>query len=253
MDLSKVLILIPSRYESSRFPGKSLSVLTPKNSPPVTLVEMVYMNCAQTGYDVAVVTDNELIEARLKSSEMQVIRVDDDVVSGTERIALAHERFFKKKYQLIINVQGDEPLLESEDLKKLVSFHEKNSFHITTLIKPQTEKEELSNPNVVKVALSEKGQCLYFSRSPIPYERNKNSTWYQHIGVYCYDAEALKSFVKLPVSSLEQVESLEQLRALENGMLIGAVKTDSILMGVDTPEDLEKVNHYLQNKGSKDE
>ena len=244
----KVLILIPSRYQSSRFPGKPLSLLkTPKGE--ITLVEQVYSNCQKSGYETYVVTDHDGIEQKLKSSNMNVLRIDDEVPSGTERIALAFKRNFKGKFDFIINVQGDEPLLQSDDLNKLIEFHQNSDFDIATLVKPHSvadeSKTEVENPNIVKVAKTHHGQCLYFSRSPIPYERSERKTWYQHIGVYSYRAETLEQFVNCNESELEKIEGLEQLRALENKMTIGAVETDSTLLGVDTPEDLEKVNAVL--------
>lgn len=245
---TKVLILIPSRYQSSRFPAKSLALVTPKNCEPRTLVEQVYQNCAETGFDVAVVTDNDDIEKVLTDSKMKVVRVDDDVASGTERIAIAYQRYFSGDFDLIINVQGDEPLLKAQDLKNLIDFHEGHNFEIATLVREHTDKNEIGNPNIVKVAYCDNGRCLYFSRSPIPFERNTMDSWYQHIGVYSYKPNALMEFVKLKPSQLELIESLEQLRALESGMTIGAIETSSILMGVDTPDDLDKVNKYLQQE-----
>ena len=244
----KVLILIPSRYQSSRFPGKPLSLLkTPEGEK--SLVEQVYSNCHQSGYETYVVTDHDGIEEKLKSSGMNVLRIDDEVPSGTERIALAYERNFKGKFDFIINVQGDEPLLKSDDLNKLIDFHQNSDFDIATLVKPHSEDSEnhgeVENPNVVKVAKTHHGQCLYFSRSPIPFERTQRETWYQHIGVYSYKAKSLEQFVSFEESELERIEGLEQLRALENKMTIGAVETNSTLLGVDTPQDLEKVNAVL--------
>ena len=246
----KVLILIPSRYQSSRFPGKPLSLLkTP--SGDITLAEQVYKNCHESGFETYVVTDHDGIEEKLTNSGMKVIRIDDDVPSGTERIALAYQRHFKGQFDYIINVQGDEPLLKGSDLEKLISFHQERDFDITTLLKPHSDNQDIENPNIVKAAKSsESGQCLYFSRSPIPFAREKRETWFQHIGVYCYKANALEKFVSLEASELEKIECLEQLRALENKMTIGAVETGSVLMGVDTPEDLEKVNAVLMKGDS---
>ena len=245
----RVLILIPSRYQSSRFPGKPLSLIKSRNSQGQsvsrTLAHQVFLNCSQTQFSTHVVTDHDEIEKSLKDSGANVIRVDDDVPSGTERICLAYQRNFESQFDYIINVQGDEPLLKAQELIDLVHFHNKSDFDITTLVRPRNDKGEISNPNIVKTAMSGNGRCLYFSRSAIPFDRKPRHEWFQHIGVYCYKPSSLTRFVELQESSLEKIECLEQLRALEAGMSIGAIKTKSILMGVDTPEDLEKVNAHL--------
>jgi 3-deoxy-manno-octulosonate cytidylyltransferase (CMP-KDO synthetase) len=172
--------------------------------------------------------------------------VDDDVPSGSERIALAYQRFLERENaQLVINVQGDEPLLKGEVLKELAQFHLNSSFAITTLLRERRSGEEdFKNPNVVKAVWSDQSkQCFYFSRQSLPYDRDggKDFAWYQHIGVYSYRPEALLKFVKLPVSRLEDLEKLEQLRALENGYSIGAILTTQKLIGVDVPDDIKKV------------
>ena len=176
--------------------------------------------------------------------------MNDDVPSGSERIALAYQRFFQDaKADLVINVQGDEPLLNGEILKELAAFHLKSPYPITTLLRERSSREEdFINPNVVKALWSEKTkQCFYFSRQPLPYDRDggRDFSWYHHIGVYSYRPEALLAFVKLPMSKLEDLEKLEQLRALENGYSLGAILTTQKLMGVDVPEDIKKVEGAL--------
>lgn len=249
---SKVLILIPSRFGSSRFPGKSLSAVVCADGTRKSLVEVVYENCSASGFETVVVTDHREIEKKLRDSQMSVVRVDDEVASGTERIALAYKRFFQENdYDFILNVQGDEPLLQANDLEKLINFHESSPFDIGTLVKKRESSKETLNPNEVKVAMNENsGLCLYFSRSFIPYERFSSEYWLQHIGVYSYRPKALEEFVRLAPSRLERIEGLEQLRALEHGMRIGAIETDTELIGVDSPEDLEKLNHYLAQRKS---
>ncbi len=241
-----VVILIPARFASSRFPGKPLALIKGKS-----MIERVYQNCSSSGYETAVVTDHDEIEKHVKDFGGKVVRIDDDVPSGSERIALAYERFFKTKNpSLVMNVQGDEPLLKGDALKELAEFHLKSKFNIGTLIRPRSSKEDdFKNPNVVKAVWSKSsGQCLYFSRSSVPFDRDggKDFSWYQHIGVYSYRPEFLSSFVKLPMATLEDLEKLEQLRALENGMTIGAVLTTQTLMGVDVPEDVKKVEGVLR-------
>lgn len=239
-----VQILIPARYQSSRFPGKPLALIAGK-----MMIERVYENCQASGFATAVVTDDERIEKAVRGFGGEVFRIDDDVPSGSERIALCAERFLKGKADLIINVQGDEPLLQGDILKELADFHLKSSFEITTLLRERKRSEDdFNNPNVVKAIWSkESGECHYFSRGSVPFDRDGNSLepWYQHIGVYSYRPEALAKFVKLEVSPLENLEKLEQLRALENGYRIGARLTTQKLIGVDVPDDVKKVEGAL--------
>jgi 3-deoxy-manno-octulosonate cytidylyltransferase (CMP-KDO synthetase) len=197
-----------------------------------------------------VVTDNDEIENHVKAFGGEVVRIDDDVPSGSERIALAYQRFYQnEKVDLVINVQGDEPLLKGDVLKQLADFHMKSRYPIATLLRERINTEsDFKNPNVVKAVWSEKTkQCLYFSRQPIPFDRDGNRTfsWFHHIGVYSYRPEALLEFVKLPVSRHEDLEKLGQLRALDNGYSLGAILTTQKLMGVDVPEDIKKVEGAL--------
>ena len=243
--MASVVVLIPARFGSSRFPGKPLALIAGRS-----MIERVYTNCKASGFETAVVTDNEEIETHVKSFGGIVLRVDDDVPSGSERIALAYQRFFEKtKADLVINVQGDEPLLQGDVLKELAEFHLKSSYPITTLLRARkVSEEDFKNPNVVKAIWSEPTkQCLYFSRQSLPYDRDggRDYNWYQHIGVYSYRPEALLAFVKMPMSKLEDLEKLEQLRALENGYSLGAILTTQKLMGVDVPEDIKKVEGVL--------
>lgn len=242
--MSNCLILVPARFGSSRFPGKPLAKIHQK-----TMIEYIIENCQNTGFDWAIVTDNDEIEAKVNSCQGNVIRVDDDVATGSERIALAYMRFYsEKKYSYIINVQGDEPLLVADAIKTLAKSHEQSPYDIYTAVKKRLMTEDdFQNPNVVKCVKSTvNGQCLYFSRSSIPYDRSaETGHWLQHIGLYSYRPEALLKFVDLPVSEIENSEKLEQLRALENGMTIGAVELDIKLIGVDTPEDIKKVEEVL--------
>jgi 3-deoxy-manno-octulosonate cytidylyltransferase (CMP-KDO synthetase) len=244
--MASVVVLIPARFGSSRFPGKPLALIAGRS-----MIDRVYSNCKTSGFKTAVVTDNDEIEKHVLAFGGTVLRVDDDVPSGSERIALAYQRFLSDtKADLVINVQGDEPLLKGDVLKELAEFHLKSSYPITTLLRERKASEEdFKNPNVVKAVWADKtGQCLYFSRQSLPYDRDggKDYSWYQHIGVYSYRPEALLAFVKLPMSPLEDLEKLEQLRALENGYSIGAVLTTQKLMGVDVPDDIQKVEGALK-------
>lgn len=244
--MARVVILIPARFASSRFPGKPLVAILGKS-----MIQRVFTNCKMSGFPTYVVTDHDEIEEHVKSFGGNVLRVDDDVPSGSERIALAYERFLKKDNpELVINVQGDEPLLGGAILKDLADFHLKSSFSIATLLRERSTKEEdFKNPNVVKAVYSPVSkQCLYFSRQSLPYDRDggRDYSWYHHIGVYSYRPEALSAFVKLPLARLEDLEKLEQLRALENQMTLGAILTKEKLIGVDVPDDVKKVEGALR-------
>ena len=248
MKTSRVLVLIPARYASPRFPGKPLAEIAGKS-----MIQRVYEGVTELPsseqnsapkIDAYVVTDDQRIEDHVKTFG-GVVRVDDDVQSGTERIELAYQRFFKDgNYDLVINVQGDEPLIKPDLLLELVNFHLSSPFDITTLVKPMTDMDAFVDPNKVKVVQSKtSGECHYFSRSPIPFDRDGEGLkeWLLHIGVYSFKPESLVNFCRNDISFYENLEKLEQLRGLEAGMRFGAIRTNVTLMGVDTPEDLEKL------------
>lgn len=242
--MAQAVILIPARYESSRFLGKPLALIHKK-----PMIQVVYENMKASGFDVAVVTDNDEIQECVEKIDGVVYRVDDDVPSGSERIGLALNRFLDSKYEYVINVQGDEPLLSGEEVKNLLDFHVKNeNFDITTLGKLR-QGSGIEDPDIVKLVRSNTGECLYFSRACVPYDRDQTeASWYQHIGVYCYKTQALKKFLSFEPTALENIEKLEQLRALENSMKIGALITDADLIGVDRPEDINKVEKFLEER-----
>ncbi len=245
----KVALLIPARFQSTRFPGKPLAVIHGKS-----LIQRVYEKCSKVLseniiFSPYVVTDNQKIYDHV-SSFGNVLRIDDEVESGTERIFLAYHRFLRKEnFDLIINVQGDEPLVNPQDIFNLANFHLNSSFPIATLIKKMLgQKEDFKNSNKVKVVWSEKTQeCLYFSRSPIPFDRNSalRLEWNLHIGIYSFFIQALESFCSCDISFHEKKERLEQLRALDNGFKIGAIQTDSSYIGVDHPDDIQVVEEFL--------
>lgn len=248
----KVLVLIPARFQSTRFPGKPLAMIQGKE-----MIRYVYENCEVNSQEieahVCVVTDHPEIEACVKSFSGNVVRIDDDVPSGSERIYLAFKRFFKEEnFELVVNVQGDEPLLKGKDIEALSLFHLNSDFNITTFVHPSHDFEGFQNPNQVKVVWSKSsGRCLYFSRASIPYDRDKSNDeleWFHHIGVYSYRPESLESFCQKPLGYYENREKLEQLRALEAGMSIGALAIERKLYGVDKPEDIKKVEGLLNER-----
>ena len=244
--MSRWLILVPARFGSSRFPGKPLAKIHNK-----AMIHYIVDNCRETAMDYAIVTDNQEIEDAVKNYGGQCVRVDDDVPSGSERIALAYERFFKQKnYELVINLQGDDPLMKSEMILKIASEHAQTNHDIYTAIKKRKSTEvDFLNPNVVKAIVSKDKKCLYFTRTSSPFNREQTEyDWYQHIGVYSYKPESLLKFVALEQSPLEKLESLEQLRAIENDLTIGASYLDLRIMGVDTPEDITKLEGVLSGK-----
>lgn len=256
LKMNKILVLIPARYESSRFVGKPLALIHGK-----PMIEWVYKNCKKLSqlnsntlkFEYYVVTDDERIDSTVKKFGGQSLLVKDDVVSGTERINLAYERFFDKEYDLIVNVQGDEPLITPEVLNDLVQFHLKSTFDMATVLsrKSVNDKNDFINPNMVKVIFNEKlGNCQYFSRAPIPYIRSEKGfetpkLWFHHIGIYSYRPRALADFCKSDMGVHEDMEKLEQLRAFELGQTIGAIETKIKLIGVDVKEDIAKLEEVL--------
>jgi 3-deoxy-manno-octulosonate cytidylyltransferase (CMP-KDO synthetase) len=249
----RVLLLIPARYQSTRFPGKPLALISGISMIQRVLTNMNQIEDSSISFSAYVVTDDQRIEDHVNSFQGSIVRVDDDVNSGTLRIELAYNRFFQKdNWDLIINVQGDEPLLMKDEIKKLAHFHLNSSFDIATIVKKQMKFDDIfHDANKVKAVISEvDGKALYFSRAPIPFLRDnktsiENEFWYLHIGVYSYRPHALKKFSESSESRLENLEKLEQLRALENGLSMGAMKSDCLLLGVDTPEDVVKVEKIL--------
>ncbi len=243
------LILIPARYESSRLPGKPLKLIAGKS-----LIQRVYENLAQSDIDVFIITDSQKIEDHLKGFNAEVLRVDDETKNGTERIYLAYKRYFdsedkSKTYDFIINVQGDEPLLTIKLINQLISFHKNRpEFDIATVYRENSDNELFNDLNTVKVVTNPDGSCHYFSRSPIP---AGSKVWKQHIGIYSYKVKALEEYCNAPLSELSEQENLEQLKALDLGMKIGAIMTKEELIGVDVQEDIFRVESYLKDKGLK--
>lgn len=243
----KVAAIIPARYASSRFPGKALADIL--GSP---MISHVYRRTSQARLvdEVFVATDDGRIGKAIEKFSGNVLMTRSDHASGTDRLV---EAVLHTDADLIVNVQGDEPIIHPEMIDQAIKpFFNEPNLVVTTLKKLIDSQEELSDPNVVKVVTDRRGDALYFSRLPIPYLRDERGQdtqhYYKHIGLYVYRRDFLESFSQLEVGVLEQAESLEQLRVLENGYPIRVIETSYESIGVDTPEDLEKVRRwYLQN------
>jgi 3-deoxy-manno-octulosonate cytidylyltransferase (CMP-KDO synthetase) len=235
-----IVAAIPARYAATRFPGKLMQMLGNK-----TIIRHVYDNTVSTGLfnDVFVVTDSDIIYKEIKDSGGKVIMSKKVHESGSDRIA---EAIAEMNIDVIVNVQGDEPFIKKEPLEKLVRLFNDDSIQVASLMR-KISKEEALNPNNVKVVTDKSGYALYFSRSIVPYQRDgkTNAEYFLHVGVYAYKKDALIKFTKLPQSSLEKIEKLEQLRYLENGIKIKMAETEYNNIAIDTPEDLERAKSSL--------
>lgn len=239
----RILGLIPARYASTRFPGKPLIDIHGKS-----MIQRVYEQASKSATlsDVAVATDDERIRAHVEEFGGKVIMTANTHQSGTDRCAEAARQL--PGFDVIINIQGDEPYIDSRQIDLLGQCFSDPQTELATLVKIINSSEELHNVNSPKVILNRHSEALYFSRTPIPYLRDRKSdswisehTFYKHIGVYGYRADILQAVTKLPVSLLEKAESLEQLRWLENGYKIKVAVTDIETRAIDTPEDLKTV------------
>jgi 3-deoxy-manno-octulosonate cytidylyltransferase (CMP-KDO synthetase) len=232
--MSRTVVLIPARYASTRFPGKPLHLLAGK-----PLVQHVWERaCEAKGVDsVIIATDDARIAEAASGFGAEVAFTSPDCVSGTDRCAEVAARL--KKTRRIINVQGDEPMVDPGLISKLARALKKDrSLEMVTAATPFDESEDPSNPNAVKVVLNKDSEALYFSRSPIPFLRDASSFPYlKHLGIYGYTRDFLQRFVRWRTGGLEAAESLEQLRALERGVRIRVLVTAHASIGVDTPAD----------------
>jgi len=244
----KVLVIIPARWGSTRFPGKPLHLIAGK-----PLVQHVWERCleCQNVDKVVLATDDDRIADSARRFDAHSVKTADYHPSGTDRVAEAAGAF--PQYSIIINVQGDEPLISPElidDLaEKLIA---DATLPMITAASPIEDEAVLNDPNVVKVALNLQGDALYFSRSRIPFPRNANHELptYRHHGIYGFQRSFLFQFIKWPPSPLEKTESLEQLRALDHGARIRVVITQETSPGVDTPEQATAVEHLLLSQTS---
>jgi len=237
--------IIPARYASTRFPGKPLADIKGKS-----MIRRVYEKALESLNTVIVATDNESIITEVQNFGGTAILTSDKHKSGTDRCYEALEKYQKiseLKYEIVINIQGDEPFIRKDQIELLKNCFDDNSVAIATLIKKIDSYENLFDTNRPKVVVNRKDEAILFSRSTIPHVRGfKKEKWlniqtfYQHIGMYAYRADALGKITKLQQTPLEKAESLEQLRWLENGFKIKTAVTEFESFGIDTPADLEK-------------
>ncbi len=242
-----IIGIIPSRYASTRFPGKPLVMIKGK-----TMIQRVYEQASKAGTlaEVIVATDDQRIYKHVEDSGGKVIMTRPDHQSGTERcnevIAILEKQ--GKQFDAVVNIQGDEPVIDPEQIDKVALCFRNEDTEIATLAKQITDNEELTNPNIVKLVVDKNSNALYFSRSIIPYLRNSDRgnlvdkhQFLRHIGVYGYKTGILKQIARLPQSSLEKAESLEQLRWIENDYTIRVEQTETSNIDINTPEDLSKL------------
>lgn len=249
----KCLAIIPARYASTRFPAKPLAMLGGK-----PIIERVYTQVRRAVEDVVVATDDERIYDAVCSFGGRAVMTSTEHQSGTDR---CYEAMTKVggDYDVIINVQGDEPFIQPEQIASLVACFDDPATDIATLVKPFSESdgiEALENPNSPKVVITRDMKAIYFSRSVIPYMRGverqewlTKHTYYKHIGMYAFRSRTLGEITRLEQSSLELSEKLEQLRWLENGYRIGVGITDIETIGIDTPDDLRRAEEFLAAQG----
>jgi 3-deoxy-manno-octulosonate cytidylyltransferase (CMP-KDO synthetase) len=244
MKKDDILGIIPARYASSRFPGKPLADIGGK-----PMIQRVYEQASKVLSQVVVATDDQRILDVVKLFGGEAVMTSEQHRSGTDRCAEAlnkTEAAHGQTYNVVANIQGDEPFIRPEQLDKLISCFHNAATEIATLVKPLKNHEELFDPNKPKVVLNNNSQALYFSRSPIPYFRNLpkeewylNHNYFLHIGLYAYRTDVLREITLLPPGALEQAESLEQLRWLENGYIITTRKTEFESWSIDTPMDID--------------
>jgi 3-deoxy-manno-octulosonate cytidylyltransferase (CMP-KDO synthetase) len=237
--MKKGLVIIPARYQSTRFPGKPLVLL--KDKP---LIQHVWERAimAKNVEKVIVATDHSGIFEKVKEFGGECIMTSPFHKTGTERVAEVAKKF---DFEIIVNVQGDEPMIEPELIDKIIEVLNCEKISMASIYEVWDDKNEFLNPNTVKVVMDKDEFALYFSRSPIPYSKD-NSTFFRHVGIYGYKRNILFNLVSFPQTFLELKEGLEQLRAIENGVRIKMIRSDKKTIGVDTPEDLEKIREVLK-------
>lgn len=243
----RIVGIIPARYHSTRLEAKALADI--EGHP---MIWWVYgrASMAKALTEVVVATDDSRILDAMLARGGRCVMTRPDHASGTDRVAEAAQGLGLDPGDVVINVQGDEPLLKPAAIDLLArSLAEDPAVDMATLVHRLKDPDELSNPNVVKVVVDRKGWALYFSRSPIPYQRREASVLYRHVGIYGYRVGFLYRLVQEPPTPLEHAESLEQLRVLEMGYRIKVVETDTVSTGVDTADDLDAVRRRVREEG----
>lgn len=240
----KKIAMIPARYAATRFPAKLMQLLGDR-----TVIRRTYENTLSTGLfdEVMVVTDSEIIFNEINSHGGKAIMSIKTHESGSDRIA---EAIANLEVDIVVNVQGDEPFMQKEPLRQLLEVFEGpegEKVKVASMMKISKDPARISNPNCVKVAVDKSNFSLLFSRSPIPYQRDQDikPLYFEHIGVYAYRKQTLLGFTQWPMTPLESVEKLEQLRYLENGIPLKMVVVDFEGVGIDTPEDLERAMNLV--------
>ncbi len=241
---NKIIAVIPARYQASRFPAKLMQQLGEK-----TVIATTYQNVVDTQLfdDVFVATDSDIIYQEIINRGGKAMMSTKEHETGSDRIAEAVEHI---DCDIVVNVQGDEPFLKKEPLRQLIEVFEEDTEHLISLASLKIKLnnwEDVENPNHVKVITDNRGFALYFSRSPIPYPREKSvvTEYFKHIGVYAFRKQALIDFSRLPMKPLEIAEKIECIRYLEYGMNIKMIETNFVGVGIDVPEDLERARKLL--------
>ena len=241
----KIIAVIPARYAATRFPGKLMQDLHGK-----TVIRRTYEAAVATGLfeEVFVVTDSDIIFSEIANAGGKAVMSKKEHECGSDRIAEAVEDM---EVDIVVNVQGDEPMIDAESLRKVLEVFkgpDADRIDLASLKTPLLEKKDIENPNNVKVITNKDNFALYFSRSPIPYPRDPDTgvTYYKHIGIYAFRKQALLDFYRLPMLKLEATEKIECIRYLEYGKNIKMVDTVVTGVGIDTPEDLEEARRLLK-------
>ena len=242
----KFIGMIPARYSSSRFPGKPLQILGGK-----TIIERVYRQVASVLDETYVATDDQRILDRVLAFGGKAVMTATNHQSGTDRIEEAVEKL-GLDCDVVVNVQGDEPFIDRRQIETLCRCFDEQQTQIATLGKVFESQEAVENPNSPKIVVDNRDYALYFSRSVVPFVRNaERKEWIarypylKHVGIYAYRKEILRAITRLPQSTLELAENLEQLRWLQNGYRIKVGRTDIETIGIDTPEDLKRAEVFL--------
>ena len=246
----KVVGIIPARYFSTRFPGKPLAMIKGK-----TMIRRVCEQAWKSKLDAVVVaTDDMRIADEVLTFGGQYVLTNPNHPSGTDRCREALD-MLETHYDAVVNIQGDEPFIDPEQINLLVDLISRDDTQLASLAKRIEDEDDLFGSNAVKVVMDKEGKALYFSRNPIPYMRNLDrkkwldkGVFYRHIGIYAYKAETLRQVAKLQPSELELAESLEQLRWLENGFSIRMAISESLNISIDSPKDLEKALQFAENQ-----